>query len=273
MKRLLYLVQGRSDLVETYFHLAERKDADAIFLTYDKEIDNAIYFPDSTWSEGRNKLLECARTKGEYEYYICCDDDIKFRMGSWDEFEKLLFKYRPAIGYPVFIPKAKKTPIPYMESQLYCIIDQQLIALHRDLIEDAIIVPYQYKLDEFSWWVSGSIANLIIKNFYDTDALQFNNVRVLNTEHGRYDSTNNRQYYDYSMDWFKKECRNGFKEFLEVKYFKKSDKYKLAFRSLIYALIRNLRSKDYKIDRKELSNFFNDDSVFLKQYDALNSKD
>ena len=128
MNRLIYLMQGRSDLVETYFHLADRENADALFLTYDKEIENAIFFPNSKWSEGRNKLLEIAKNKGEYDYYIFCDDDISFKRGSWDEFEFLLLKYRPAIAHPLFIPKAAKTPLPYLEKQPFCVADQQFMA-------------------------------------------------------------------------------------------------------------------------------------------------
>ena len=44
MKNFIYLVQGKSDLVRNYFHLAERPETDAVFLTYDKEIENAIFF-------------------------------------------------------------------------------------------------------------------------------------------------------------------------------------------------------------------------------------
>ena len=273
MKRLIYLVQGRSDLVEGYFHLAERENADALFLTYDKKIENAIFFPNSKWSEGRNKLLEQAKKRGQYDYYIFCDDDIKFRKGSWDEFERLLLKYKPAIGHPLFIPKAKLTPLPFLESQVFCIIDQQLVAYHKDLVSDGVILPYQHQHDEYSWWISGSIANLIIRNFYSRSTLQFNNIVVLNTETGRYDGTNNKNSHKYSIDWFANQCNNGFKRFIR----KKKEitpvlKLKLAISSAIYQLVERNSSSSYKIERSNFSKFFKNDSVFLKQYDEFNHK-
>jgi len=69
VKNIVYLVQGESYLVKEYYHLQERDNADAIFLTYDRQIDGAVYFPNSTWTEGRNKLLAAARKKGEYLYF------------------------------------------------------------------------------------------------------------------------------------------------------------------------------------------------------------
>ena len=273
MNRLIYLVQGRSDLVEGYFHLAERENADALFLTYDKEIENAIFFPESKWSEGRNKLLQLAKKRGEYEYYVFCDDDIKFRKGGWDEFERLLLKYNPAIGHPLFIPKAKRTPLPYFESQLFCILDQQLVAYHKDLISDGVILPYQHQLDEYSWWSSGSVVNVIIRNFYSKSTLQFNNIIVLNTQTGRYDGTNNKNAYAYSMDWFGKQCNNGFKRFLRKrKEVNPLVKLKLAISSAIYHLFVRDNSSSYKIERTKFAKFFKNDSVFLKQYDEFNPK-
>jgi len=70
MKNFLYLIQGRSDLIKNYLNLVNRDNADAIFLTYDKQIDEAIFFPNSTWAQGRNKILEIALEKEDYLYYI-----------------------------------------------------------------------------------------------------------------------------------------------------------------------------------------------------------
>ena len=57
-KYILYLVQGQANLVQSYLDLYGRVSSDAIYLTYDKPMEGAIYFPNSTWSEGRNRLLK-----------------------------------------------------------------------------------------------------------------------------------------------------------------------------------------------------------------------
>jgi len=87
MKDFIYLVQGKSELIRNYFHLLGNPNSEVIFLTYDRPIEEAIFFPNSTWAQGRNKLLETALSKGDYLYYIFCDDDINFIRGSWDTFE------------------------------------------------------------------------------------------------------------------------------------------------------------------------------------------
>ena len=100
MKNFIYLIQGKSELISSYFiELQARADADAIFLTYDKPLEIAIFFPNSTWAQGRNKLLsEALKTAKDYLYYIFLDDDITFETGNWDFFEKQLLKYHPAIA-------------------------------------------------------------------------------------------------------------------------------------------------------------------------------
>ena len=37
-KKFIYLVQGEADRVKNYLRLADRKQADALFLTYDKPV-------------------------------------------------------------------------------------------------------------------------------------------------------------------------------------------------------------------------------------------
>lgn len=265
MKKFIYLVQGRSDLVRNYLHLKERSDADVILLTYDEKIENALYCPNSTWSEGRNILLDSAKAKGEYLYYIYCDDDIEFVKGGWDEYENLLLKYKPAIGCPVF-PKNKRSPIHFFEMQLICILDQQLIAYHRDLVLDGLILPYQQIFDDFSWWAAGAIENLIIENFYSDSAIQFNNVRILNKVHGRYDLTNSKINYPTCVEWFGKECKNGFKRYLHLNEYKRRVKLKVLLKTLI-SLFFNFRKKpDYRLNVETLNNFFKSESFLLKQY-------
>ena len=56
--KYIYLIQGKAELVKVFFELQNRPSSRAIFLTYDQELNGAIYFPNSTWSQGRNRLLD-----------------------------------------------------------------------------------------------------------------------------------------------------------------------------------------------------------------------
>ena len=136
MNKFLYLVQGQSDLISKNSHLAHRKDADAIFLTYDRPIKNAIFLPNSSWAQGRNKLLEAALQKDVFLYYIFCDDDIRFKTGGWDQFEESLLSVRPAVAVPVSTPKTKKTPLKGLKYQAFLINDEQMMAFHHDVVFD-----------------------------------------------------------------------------------------------------------------------------------------
>jgi len=110
MKAFIYLVQGEAKYIRNYLILKKRKDVDALLLTYDQQIDDALFLPYSTWGEGRNYLLRKAlESNRQYQYYIFLDDDVKFIQGSYVLFEKQLLKYSPAIAVPVFVPKTIKT--------------------------------------------------------------------------------------------------------------------------------------------------------------------
>ena len=265
MKNFIYLVQGKSELVAKYTDLENRENADAIFLTYDEQIENAIYFPDSSWSEGRNLLLKKAREKGNYLYYIFCDDDIEFVIGGWDQFEDNLLRHKPAIGYPVF-HKTRHTKISFLDLQVFDISDQQLIAFHKDLINDGFILPYQQQLDQFHWWSSGVIVHLIIENFYRIYSIQFNNIQILNTHHGRYDMTNRSKSIKFGLDWFGKDCKNGFNNFERKNKHNNAEKIKVLLLTMVYRFRRNTRDPEYKINKNKLVKFFKDDSVLLNQY-------
>ena len=102
MKNFIYMVQGTSDRIGEYLHLRERPGADAVFLTYDREREGCIFFPNSTFMQGRNRMLAEARKLGDHRYFIFMDDDVEFVRGSYGDFESLLLQLRPAIGVPVF---------------------------------------------------------------------------------------------------------------------------------------------------------------------------
>ena len=269
MKDFIYLVQGRSDLVIEYFHLQERDNADAIFLTYDRKINGAVYFPNSTWSEGRNKLLKSAIEKGEYKYYIFCDDDIEIISGSWDEFEKLLLKYKPAIGCPVF-PKTKRSKIFFLIYQVFFVNDEQLIAIHHDLVKDNIVVPYQTEFDHLVWTLACSIQERLIQNFYFSDCLQFNKIEVLNKVHNRYDLTERKNSKKYIKEWMTKEFRNNYTSIYNPGKHGVFIKLKVLFYTVGYFIKTTLKPNDYTLNKTRLLEKLNTDSVLLKQYNEKN---
>ncbi len=263
------MVQGESSLIANYQDLMENDNRDIIYLTFDQEVDNAIYFPDSTWSEGRNKLLEAAKEKDDYLYYIFCDDDIKFTKGNWDEFQNLLLEHKPAIGFPV-VPVTRKKRISFLEFQLYDKPDQQMIAYHMDLISDNFILPYQEHLDEISWWGSGGVIQQIIPNFYKSSSIQFNTIQILNLKHNRYDIKNMKDRLTTCIKWFENESSNNMKISMDPQNYIVLRKIIILINTIKYFLSYKSQNSIYKIDKNKLQNLFKDDSVFIKQYNSIN---
>lgn len=83
-KKHVYLLQGEAKYIDKFAVLRNRKTSDFFCLTYDKAKENCIFLPNSTWSEGRNRLLqEALKTKTPYQYFTFLDDDVEFTKGSW----------------------------------------------------------------------------------------------------------------------------------------------------------------------------------------------
>ena len=212
-KKIVYLIQGRSDLIVNYFQVFNRSYVDAFFLTYDERIEGAYFYPNSTWSQGRNKLLELAKSAGDYLYYVFCDDDIKFKSGGWELFERQLLRYQPAVAVPVF-GKTRKSPIKFFRFQNFYLNDEQFMAFHKDVVKDQVLLPYQSRFDSIHWWASCEIQEILIQNFYFNSSLQFNNVVISNEQGGRYeDNEENRVRYQISVkEWLNKQFVSKYKK-------------------------------------------------------------
>lgn len=93
-----YLIQGRAGEVADISRMFEGRRIS--ILVWDEDKDGCIFFPNSTWSEGRRRLIR------EVDFsvvdYICfVDADFKILRGSLDRFESKVSKFRPAIAVPV----------------------------------------------------------------------------------------------------------------------------------------------------------------------------
>ncbi|GAB5534703.1 MAG: hypothetical protein Rubg2KO_09520 [Rubricoccaceae bacterium] len=263
----IYLVQGQRELVSTFLHLADRPQADALFLTYDEPLhaEGAIFFPNSTWAEGRNRLLEEARQNGSYRYYIYSDDDVEFERGGWQDLEDGLLAHTPAIGVPV-VPKTYDTTVPF-SVQPFRLNDEQVMGLHHDVVEDNLIVPYQTRFDDVHWWASCQIQQILIQSFYHQDALQFNGITVRNECAGRYANPDEGRstYKTLLRDWLATQFVDSFRD-IQLG----TGKYRWrAWRRAIHHTLRTLgrpRASTHCLSPSRVMEMLTPGSALLEQY-------
>ena len=66
--KFAYLVQASSKSVNSL--RVELVGKTFFILTWDEKIEGCEFFPNSSWSQGRNRLLDMAKAAGEFDYYI-----------------------------------------------------------------------------------------------------------------------------------------------------------------------------------------------------------
>lgn len=124
-KRFAYLIQTESELPSQLKNI-QFFNVDVFLLSWksppnqlDKnEVKFSIFDPNTTWSSGRNLLLqflkEQEQQEGKYDYLIFLDDDVRLeiekkpQLDPFRTFEKWLLEWEPAVGVP--------TQSPYMSS-------------------------------------------------------------------------------------------------------------------------------------------------------------
>ena len=265
-KKYIYLVQGQSQNLSKYFHLSERASSDSIFLTYDKEIEGAIFFPNSTWAQGRNRLLNEIKDVYKYKYIIFCDDDIEYISGSFDQFEKNLEKYQPAIAVPV-VPRTKKTRLKLFSNTIQAFLynDEQMIAFHADVIADSVVIPYYMEFDEVHWWATCQIQEILIQTFYKNVAVQFNDIEIDNICHNRYEVSEegDREFRAKVRRWLSMQFKSGYTNIgvkVKRKKLKKLVSRIIMFKRTMIFLIIRVFLKSYRLNIKNVASKLSTDS-------------
>lgn len=196
-RKFAYLVQGRSELVQEEFRNIEF-GPNVIVLTWDFELPedafpNGVqkcFFPNSTWAEGRNMLLELATSRfKDIDYFVFLDDDIAFTKASLNEFERLILQYEPRIAVPLCDRIIREMSFSHYFVERPIKHDQVLMAFHKSVLEDGIALPIDTQFDELSWWLTCELNHYLIQRYYCDEMLSFNGVVIKNTNHGHEDVT------------------------------------------------------------------------------------
>jgi hypothetical protein len=204
----LFLVQSQTPLSEAKLSELDSPGSSTVVLTWDTpytaaaaanllNIADTVYYPNSTLTEGRNKLFEHAYSESFlatqmhfFEYFTFIDDDLDMDDGNsavelrgangWRTFENHLLKYHPAIGVATY-SWAPRFPKGDVEAQSVAIYDHQVIAYAFDALP--LFWPMHVADDITSWWWGCELQNMVAVTLLRPHVMRFNHVRAINTLH------------------------------------------------------------------------------------------
>lgn len=192
MPKKLFVVLEQGNKCNTMLSYEHKKQFDTDYCDWfrlnwknDKQDTNASLFGENiVWSEGRSLLYE--KVKGQYEYYIFIDDDVKFMSktsnGVAMEMKIFFEKYNPLTGtvfgdnwawdsYKSQIEIDNKDAFPIMGHDLCCHYFQADFAEH--------IFPVYFHGSGRCMWYAQFIGHVL----YPKKCLVANTVYIKNTEH------------------------------------------------------------------------------------------
>jgi len=192
VKRFLYLIQVEGDLPGHLADLAS-DDGDVRFLSWKTRSSDprSVFYPHSSWTEGRNRLYK--EIEGtSYEYYVFMDDDVEMhtRCGQadngWRAFEAFLLDYQPAVGVAKFDWHLRHGGLDLTQPvQGIRFFDALVNAFHHEAVHT--LLPYCDLLDRYSEAYSQSVLCSLAAELYPGHLLQYNEVEVANLQSRRLD--------------------------------------------------------------------------------------
>lgn len=174
---------------------------------------HTIFFPKSTWTTGRNRLLSEAYSleveQGwRFEFFVFMDNDVVIipsplqpaDVASKDGemmFRSLLIKHRPARAGV----RVSDMPLPPIDRYRYscarvCFTDANVDAYHRTAVD--ALLPYDSVMDNVSWWMSAYLQNMRLSALAPKYCMMMRQVETnmsIMTEHANYPRAT-----DYSKD-------------------------------------------------------------------------
>eukprot|EP00667_Euglena_gracilis_P010179 EG_transcript_10356 len=209
-KQFVYLLQAST--LPRKRALRPNSQRDVIWLTF-KDMSGDIHFLNSTYSQGRNRLLDEAISRavrmpeGGYLYYIFMDGDIKVEVrkhsgfhyrprlpsNPFDCFETFLREWEPAVGSVAYQWTSKQRG----GVSVFQNMDALLQAQHRETLSFGL--PGM-DLDCHSSYYQQHVMNSLNTMLYNTRRVQLNAVLATNTEH------NNKKTYKRDKNWNDARC-------------------------------------------------------------------
>eukprot|EP00667_Euglena_gracilis_P014460 EG_transcript_14970 len=194
-KRFVWLMQAGT--LPRKLLVRPTADRDVIWLTYHDQSGD-VYFPNSSYSQGRNRLLDEAMARavrmprGGYLYYVFMDGDVKLLMRKntayyyrprlptdpYACFEAFLWEWQPAAGSVAYSILSHHERVG---TSLFQNTDALLQAQHRETLSFGL--PCM-DLDCHSSYYQQHVMNSINTLLYNTRRVQMNAIMAVNRAHG-----------------------------------------------------------------------------------------
>lgn len=200
-------MQGRAKEIDKVKNYLFNKQV--LFLTWDEPQHDSIYFPESTWAEGRKKLLSIIKID-KYDYVIFVDADFDILRGNISSFEKKLAQYRPAIAVPV-VDKNKNQYKRYLKKFKQALVfhtDEQFQAIEVNVLNNLFNNnPYVSRYDQLSWWYPCVIVQAFISRLLWRSSLVDLEFEITNGHEGGYINRYSPEYIHneikkYGIKWY-----------------------------------------------------------------------
>lgn len=197
MKSFLYLFQVPQDLPPALEQVASA-DGDILFLSWRAKSRDprSIFYPASSWTQGRNRLLKEALGR-PYRFFVFADGDVDLRLtpgrrarrsaaNPWRVFEDFLRVEEPAVGCANYCWHLQGGALDLAQDvQTIRFCDALLNAFHHEAVVP--LLPYYDLLDAQSECYSQSLLCSLAADVYPGRVLQTNAVTVANTQSARGD--------------------------------------------------------------------------------------
>ena len=206
-KQFAYLVQCRKHW--DYLFSLQSDNSDLYVLTFKQPLRypngiTSIYYPESSWNTGRNKLYEVASQK-EYEYFIFLDDDVLLsyhfskKVNPFRYLEAALNYYKPAAMAGNYDHITRLLMGGNIFSHTVKYHDACVSAIHREVAKK--VLPYETQWDSECWWRSQYVFCVLLGYYFPSSALGLPNLDVKNMMHDAYPNANND--YKVCLDYLK----------------------------------------------------------------------
>jgi hypothetical protein len=181
-----YLVQGQAKEMPYFQDVLYEKHYK--LLTWDAPFEGSIFFPNSSWAEGRKKLEEEINID-DYEYVCFIDGDVQIKSGSLDEFEKIVSTLKPVCAVPV-ADRFSRSVNRFNTKSKWMIsfgIDEQFqvfsVKAYKELFNSK---PYITKFDTLSWHFPCMILQTVLGSIFKNNVITVKTLKVKNNNSSDY---------------------------------------------------------------------------------------